>query len=440
MNMNTPNVHTPNKTFLTKPSHLLLAGLVMSSLLTACGGSNGPSAEELAAQAAQAAAVAQAAADKIAADKAAADKAAVLAAQATAEYQAALAAARKQVSDTVATIDTDTKAAQSASSVAGYALLQAKQQAASYPEVAETLAKTQAFADQAKQAADQALAQKALATTAASNADTATTLEALTGFAQQADKAALSAKEARTTAEQALDATRESAAQVSAEIQLAESSKRYSKLDSAGNILPASATSWACVQENATGKVWESKTNDNGLRDRDWRYRHMHNSAGYASTRDSTGAILCQSLGNCDAYSYVNAVNNTGICGRSQWRLPTMEELLNLVQINDNGQRPNIDLKFFPDTVNKPNQAAYCSENLARTARDCGPTYTNPNYQPDGRIECNYQGVDYGLPISADNPRGGSMAALRHYGEVQDGLSTYPTNNWICYTRLISNR
>ncbi|MBO0613931.1 Lcl C-terminal domain-containing protein [Thiothrix fructosivorans] len=433
MNMNTANVHTPNKTFMPKPSHLLLAGLVMSSLLTACGGSNGPSAEELAAQAA---ATAQAAADKAAADKAAADKAA----QAAADREAALAAVRKQVSDTVTTVDADTKAAQSASAIAGYSLLQAKQQAANYPEVAETLVKTQAFADQAKQAADQALAQKALATTAASNADSAQTLDAVTAFAQQANKAALSAKEARTAAEQAQDATLESAAQVSAEIQLAESSKRYSKLDSAGNILPASATSWACVQENATGKVWESKTNDNGLRDRDWRYRHMHNSAGYASTRDSTGAILCQSLGNCDAYSYVNAVNNTGVCGRSQWRLPTMEELLSLVQINDNGQRPNIDLKFFPDTVNKPNQAAYCSENLAKTATDCGPNYTNPHYQPDGRIECNYQGVDYGLPISADNPRGGSMAALRHYGEVQDGLSTYPTNNWICYTRLISNR
>ncbi len=433
MNMNTANVHTPNKTFMPKPSHLLLAGLVMSSLLTACGGSNGPSAEELAAQAA---ATAQAAADKAAADKAAADKAA----QAAADREAALAAVRKQVSDTVTTVDADTKAAQSASAIAGYSLLQAKQQAANYPEVSETLVKTQAFADQAKQAADQALAQKALATTAASNADSAQTLDAVTAFAQQANKAALSAKEARTAAEQAQDATLESAAQVSAEIQLAESSKRYSKLDSAGNILPASATSWACVQENATGKVWESKTNDNGLRDRDWRYRHMHNSAGYASTRDSTGAILCQSLGNCDAYSYVNAVNNTGVCGRSQWRLPTMEELLGLVQINDNGQRPNIDLKFFPDTVNKPNQAAYCSENLAKTATDCGPNYTNPHYQPDGRIECNYQGVDYGLPISADNPRGGSMAALRHYGEVQDGLSTYPTNNWICYTRLISNR
>ncbi|UOG90826.1 MAG: DUF1566 domain-containing protein [Candidatus Thiothrix sulfatifontis] len=445
MNMNKINVHTLNKSTAAKQGQLLLAGIVMSSLLTACGGSSGPSAEELAAQAAIAA---QAAADKAAADaataaaltKAAADKAAADA-KAEEDRQANMVMARQQIKDIAVQVETDTKATQSANSIAGYSLLLAKQEGSSYPEAAGALAETQAFADQAKQAADQALAQNALVTTAVSDASIATTLEGIQALLQQVQAAALSVKAARTAAEQARDATQKAAEQVRAEVKLAEASKRYTKLDSAGNVLPASAPSWACVKENATGKVWESKTNDNGLRDSDWRYRHFHNSAGYASTRDSTGAILCQVLGNCDAYSYVNAVNDSGgLCGRSQWRLPTMEELLNLVQVNDNGQRPNIDLKFFPDTVSQANKAAYCSENLARTATDCGYAPGTPvNQSADGRIECNYQGVDYGLPISADNPRGGSMVALRHYGEVPDGLSTYPTNNWICYTRLISS-
>lgn len=433
MNMNNVSVHTLNKTSITKQGQLVLAGILMSSLLTACGGSSGPSAEELAAQAAIAA---QAAADKAAADaaKAAAD------AKAEEDRQANIAAARQKTKDIVAQAETDTKAAQSASSIAGYSLLQAKQQGTGYPEVAQALAETQAFADQAEQAAEQALAQQALATAAVSNADNAQTLADIQTFSQQAQSAALSIKEARTAAEQARDATKNAAAKVSAEIKIAEAARRYTKLDSAGNALPASATSWACVKENATGKVWESKTNDNGLRDSDWRYRHFHNSAGYASTKDSNGITLCQGLGNCDAYSYVNAVNGTGLCGRAQWRLPTMEELLDLVQVNDNGQRPNIDLKFFPDTVNKAYQAAYCSENLARTATDCGYAPGTPvNKSADGRIECNYQGVDYGLSIRADNPRGDSMVPLRHYGEVQDGLPTYPASNWICYTRLISS-
>lgn len=443
MNMNSVKVHALNKTSTSKQGQLLLAGIIMSSLLSACGGSSGPSAEELAAQAALAAQVAvnKAAADAAAAAalaKAAADKAAADA-KAEEERQAKIVAARAEVNDIVNQVETDTKAAQAASSMAGYSLLQAKQQGSSYTEVAATLAETQTFADQAKQAAEEALKQKNLATTAATGAKSAQTLEEVMVFVQQAKNAALSVKASRTAAEQARDATQKAAAQVSAEVKLAESAKRYTKLDSAGNVLPASATSWACVKENATGKVWESKASS-GLRDSDWRYRHFHNYAGYASTRDSKGNTLCQGLNNCDAYSYVNAVSGTGLCGRSQWRLPTMEELLNLVQVNDSGLRPNIDLKFFPDTVNQANQAAYCSENLARTATDCGYAPGTPvNQGADGRIECNYQGVDYGLPISAGNARGGSMVALRHYGEVPDGLSTYPTNNWICYTRLISS-
>lgn len=427
MNINSVKVHTFNKTSIAKQGQLLLAGVVMSSLLTACGGSSGPSAAELAAQAAQAA---QAAADKAAAD-----------AKSAAERQAALVAARQKTQDLLTQVDSDAKATQSANAMAGYSLLLAKQQGANYsePEVVEALAETQTFADQAKQAVDQALAQQAVAKTATNNADSAQTLAEVQAFSQQVEAAALEVNAARTAAEQAREATQAAAKKVSDGVKIAEAARRYTKLDSAGNVLPASATSWACVKENATGKVWESKTST-GLRDSDWRYRHFHNYAGYASTKDSNGRTLCEGLGNCDAYSYVNAVNGTGLCGRSQWRLPTMEELLNLVQVNNNGQRPNIDLAVFPDTVNKPREAAYCSENMARTATDCGYAAGTPvNKSADGRIECNYQGVDYGLSIRAENPRGDSMVPLRYYGEVQDGLPTYPKNNWICYTRLISS-
>ncbi len=426
MNMNSVKVHTFNKTSVAKQGQLLLAGVVMSSLLTACGGGSGPSAAELAAQAAQAA---QAAADKVAAD-----------AKSAAERQAALVAARQKTQDLLTQVDSDAKATQSANAMAGYSLLLAKQQGGNYsePEVVEALAETQTFADRAKQAVNQALAQQAVAKTATNNADSAQTLAEVQAFSQQVEAAALEVNAARTAAEQAREATQAAAKKVSDGVKIAEAARRYTKLDSAGNVLPASATSWACVKENATGKVWESKTST-GLRDSDWRYRHFHNYAGYASTKDSNGRTLCEGLGNCDAYSYVNAVNGTGLCGRSQWRLPTMEELLNLVQVNNNGQRPNIDLAVFPDTVNKPREAAYCSENMARTATDCGYAAGTPvNKSADGRIECNYQGVDYGLSIRAENPRGDSMVPLRYYGEVQDGLSTYPANNWICYTRLIS--
>lgn len=213
---------------------------------------------------------------------------------------------------------------------------------------------------------------------------------------------------------------------------------RYLKLDMGGNPLPADAQSWSCVQDKETGLLWETKTDDGGLRDRDWRYRHFHNFAGYASSVDYNGQVLCQNLGSssCDAYSYVNALKGSGLCGRNDWRLPTQGELLGLIKYNDDGQPLNIDRTYFADTNGN---APYCNENTITNPDDCGyAPGSNVSYNADGRIECNYQGVHFGVQVRADNPRGDSMVALRYSGEVQDGKTAYPNANWICLTRLVS--
>ncbi|MBO0613930.1 Lcl domain-containing protein [Thiothrix fructosivorans] len=430
MNMNTANVHTPNKTFLSKPSHLFLAGLVMSSLLTACGGSSGPSAEELAAQAAKAAAAAQAAADKVAADKAAADKAAALAAQAAAEYDAAIVAARKEVTEAVLSVTSEAKEAQSASLSAGYVALQANQQAAAYAEVTTSLAATKAFASTADTEAAKAIAQKTLAETAGTQAESTLTLDALNSLVTQVQAYAKVASEARQAAEAALVSTRTAAQKVADEVKIAEASKRYTKLDGNGNELSVLASSWSCVKDKNTGFIWEEKTNDGGLRDKDWRYRHMHNSGGYGGVRDTNGQTLCQGLGTCDAYSYMYAVNGNSLCGRNNWRVPLPKELGTIAQINPGSQPPHVDTNFFPETANIPTKGAYCTENV------------------DG-AEHNYQGIDFGLPIlysafpneSPANVLGVSiLVPLRFYGEIADGLINNPgqASNWICYTRLVS--
>ena len=212
---------------------------------------------------------------------------------------------------------------------------------------------------------------------------------------------------------------------------------RYLKLDMGGNPLPTDAQSWSCVKDKETGLVWETKTDDGGLQDRDWRYRHFHNFSSYASSVDYNGQVLCQNLGSasCDAYSYVNALKGSGVCGRNDWRLPTMAELLSLIEYHADGQPLNIDRTYFADTNGK---GPYCSENTIRNPDDCGyAPGSNVTYNADGRIECNYQGVDYGVKVRADNPRGDSMIALRFSGEVQDGKTVYPNANWICYTRLV---
>jgi len=46
----------------------------------------------------------------------------------------------------------------------------------------------------------------------------------------------------------------------------------YTKLDASGNDLPDSATSWVMVRDNVTQLIWEVKTDDGSIHDRDNTY------------------------------------------------------------------------------------------------------------------------------------------------------------------------
>lgn len=130
----------------------------------------------------------------------------------------------------------------------------------------------------------------------------------------------------------------------------------YTKIASNGSVLPASATSWNCVRDNLTGLTWEVKTNDGGLRDMDWTYTwyddiHTDNNGGDPGY---TGSNTCGGTlpnGQCNAQAFVAAVNAVGLCGNSDWRLPTRRELQGLVDYGIAYPGPTIDSTYFPNTA-----------------------------------------------------------------------------------------
>jgi len=118
-----------------------------------------------------------------------------------------------------------------------------------------------------------------------------------------------------------------------------------------GADLPVTATHWSCVRDNHTGLIWEVKTDDGGLRDKNhtytWYNPHSSTNGGFAGTATGTGCNNTLSNG-CNTHAFVQAVNVQGLCGANDWRLPDRFELSSIVSRHRN--RPAIDTDFFPNT------------------------------------------------------------------------------------------
>ena len=118
----------------------------------------------------------------------------------------------------------------------------------------------------------------------------------------------------------------------------------FTKLDSNGNTLDASASSWSCVQDNVTGLIWEVKTDDGSERDKDNTYRWGGLTAIGRDSSNSEGDYYD------DWNNLVNTANSgNGFCGFTDWRVPAIEELRSIVDYSRDS-RFSIDTNYFPNT------------------------------------------------------------------------------------------
>jgi len=138
----------------------------------------------------------------------------------------------------------------------------------------------------------------------------------------------------------------------------------FTKLDATGEPLVKqsaiyTATPWDCVLDQTTGLMWEVKTPNllpvggiQGLRDAVHTYS-WYNSSGVNDGGDpgTPNGGVCVDVVNCDTQKYVAAVNQAGLCGYSDWRLPTVAELGSIVDFSVAYPGPAIDTGFFPNTV-----------------------------------------------------------------------------------------
>ena len=155
----------------------------------------------------------------------------------------------------------------------------------------------------------------------------------------------------------------------------------FTKLDSNGNALTANATNWSCVQDNVTGLIWEVKTDDGGIHDKDNKYQWGGITAiGYESP-NREGPYYS------DWDVLVNGANSNELCGFDDWRVPRREELSSIVDYSR--YSASIDLDYFPNTISN----AYWSAS-PYAIHDSGyawqVSFATGNDLPNGRFGVNY--------------------------------------------------
>jgi hypothetical protein len=117
------------------------------------------------------------------------------------------------------------------------------------------------------------------------------------------------------------------------------------ELDDTVTALGTGPLDWACTRDNATGLVWEVKTNDTtpGLRDQTKTYTNLDDAtqAQFWVGGTHVNPTQAQIDAGTNSIGFAAAVNGTALCGYADWRRPSKDELLGL---------PRINQTYFPNT------------------------------------------------------------------------------------------
>jgi hypothetical protein len=119
-------------------------------------------------------------------------------------------------------------------------------------------------------------------------------------------------------------------------------------------VLGNKATDWACTKDNETGLIWEVKTTDGGLRD--WEKTYTNYTPDYPKCYwdgcEKEKDYKSKLGDSTNADGFVFDVNSGSLCGASDWRLPTTDELSGIVKL---GNFSSVDTTYFPNT-HSPNK------------------------------------------------------------------------------------
>lgn len=178
-----------------------------------------------------------------------------------------------------------------------------------------------------------------------------------------------------------------------------------------------------CVKDNLTELIWEGKPTS-GLRSNTHLYSNYDDTTSFQ--KDTAPATQVEIDVSTNSIGFQNAVNALSLCGFSDWRLPTAEELDSLVDAGVASPTPAIDGTWFVNTsVAYPYWTA---------SRHKGYPYNAwVNYFGDGRIVFDTRADT--LPVRL--VRGASASVQNRYSYINSGAEVVDSKTGLTWRRCI---
>ncbi|SFC68329.1 DUF1566 domain-containing protein [Pseudoalteromonas denitrificans] len=153
------------------------------------------------------------------------------------------------------------------------------------------------------------------------------------------------------------DFGRDSVAQHLDKAGFGESGFDFTKLDEFADELPNDTNAFSCVRDNVTGLIWEVKQANTGtipnaqLREGQNHYTWFYSGSANGGVEGTKGAAqsTCTSSLDCGLETYVNEVNATNYCGGNNWRVPSYNELMSIMDLSKQGQAHLLNTEVFPN-------------------------------------------------------------------------------------------